>query len=174
MGRDSVPYFVHFGQKFSDKKRIVQQFSDSPNFRRGERLPLPALPVTPPWSLSTVQAVVGGRRRRRRVVASEPPARTTAGRAQTALRRPRSHLLSTSCLRPPTATQRLRAQLAARLHGEPGRQLMYRADVLSEFIHCRLPRSSVTSLCRPVQHMTSASGVLVAYTNYSTAVGAGK
>jgi len=63
-----------------------------------------------------------GRRRRRRV----DDATGVDGREQTALRRPESHLLSTSCLRVPTAAHRLRARddmQIPRRHGDPGRQL---------------------------------------------------
>jgi len=75
--------------------------------------------------------------RRRRAAA-------VAGRTQTARRRPESHLLSTSCLRAPTATHLRRRvpppaadvpQLAARRHGEPERQLKYRGVVPSELVH---------------------------------------
>ena len=69
--------------------------------------------------LVTVDGVLCGRRRRRRVDA-------VAGRAQTARRRPESHLLSTSWRRAPTATQRSRARTSSqflRPQGEPDLQL---------------------------------------------------
>jgi len=53
-------------------------------------------------------------------------AAAAAGREQTALRRPESHLLSTSCLRAPTAAHLLRARAdwqLLRRHGDPERQL---------------------------------------------------
>jgi len=75
--------------------------------------------------MTGVQRLTGedifGRRRRR---VDDDAA--VAGREHTALRRPESHLLSTSCLRAPTATHRSRARTESQLpwrQGEPGRQL---------------------------------------------------